>query len=220
MNLDIINNIVNDVKNNKFIDEFIKELQNYIDTKKEDIKLPDSETKLNTMYRDKLLVERSNILNKYAEQTIDRGDMYYIYDTNSKMINGYNLCVCKEGMSHIVIEANKELLPKGSNIGSVLRKKGNEYVLDEEATIYIGNEIENIKKEIIEEQKEYLESKRIEGHVYEMSENNGESVWLFDITNNSSEGIEEMNFPNDLLENSEEGDLFIYRNGEYEKYSK
>ena len=220
MNLDIINNIVNDVKNNKFIEEFIKELQNHIDTKKEDIVLSDSEIKLNTIYRDKLLIERSNILNSYAEQTLDKGEMYYIYDKNSKMVNGYNLCACKEGMSHMVIEASKEELPSESNIGSVLRKNGNAYILDQEATITINNEIKNIENKIIEEQKEYLESKRIEGHIYEMTENNGESVWLFDITNNSSEGIEEMGFPKNLLKNSEEGDLFIYRNGEYEKYSK
>ena len=220
MNLDIINNIVSDVKNNKFIDAFIKELQNYVDTKKEDIGLSNSEIKLNTIYRDKFFMERSNVLNSYAEQTLDKGEMYYIYDKNSKMIDGYNLCVCKEGMSHTIIEVSRSELPNESKIGSVLRKSGNTYILDEEATINIENKIENIKNEIIEEQKEYIESKRLEGHIYEMSENNGESVWLFDITNNSSEGIEEINFPDDLLKNSEEGDLFIYRNGEYQKYSK
>ena len=31
MNLDLVNNLVNDVKNNKFVQNFIKELRNYLE---------------------------------------------------------------------------------------------------------------------------------------------------------------------------------------------
>ena len=36
--------------------------------------------KMTTEYRDKMLLERNEILQKYAENTLDKSDMYYIYD--------------------------------------------------------------------------------------------------------------------------------------------
>ena len=165
-----------------------------------------------------MLIERSNILNKYANETISKGEMYYIYSKNSKMEDGYNLCICEKEKSHTVIEESLENLPNEATIGSVLRKSGTSYILDEDATNIIAEEINNMKDRLLEEQTEYLESKRIEGHVYEMSENDGDRAWLFDITIDSSEGVEEIDFPIGLLNSSHEGDLFIYKNGEYVPY--
>lgn len=236
MKLDLVNNIVNDMKNNKLVQSFIKELQNYLESsrfqnsytniEKGDISLVNSihnENKIIAKYRDKMYTERTHILNNYAKQTIDKGTMYYIYDKNSKMAEGYNLCICEEGKSHIVIEKSKEELPSGAKIGSVLRTIDDEFILDEEATKAISQEIYIMKDEILKEQIEFLESKRIEGHIYEMAENSGDRVWLYDITNESSngiEGVEEIDFPKELLQEAVEGDLFIYENGKYQKYLK
>lgn len=74
-----------------------------------------------------------------------------------------------------------------------------------------------MKDELLEEQTEFLKSKRIEDHIYEMSENNEGRAWLFDITESSTEAIEEIDFPQELLNDSREGDLFVYKNGEYQK---
>ena len=83
MRLDLINNIVNNAKNNKF---FLEELQNsmtknkYFNSEKEDIPLTNptySENRIITKYRDKMLIERANILNNYAKQTLNKGEMYY-----------------------------------------------------------------------------------------------------------------------------------------------
>ena len=133
MNLDLVNNIVNDVKNNKFVQNFIKELQNYlenntlknnyINTEKEDIPLVNpthNGNKIIAKYRDKMYIERSHILNNYAKQTLEKGPMYYIYNKNSKMLDGYNICICEEGKSHDIIEADKNELPNGAKIGSVI----------------------------------------------------------------------------------------------------
>ena len=177
-----------------------------------------NENKITTKYRDKMLIERSNILNNYAKEALDKGEMYYIYNKNSKMENGYNLCICEEGKSHTVIEESIENLPNEATIGSVLRKIGNSYILDEEATNKINEEINDMKDRLLDEQTEFLKSKRVEGHVYEMSENDGDRAWLFDITIDSNEAVEEINFPIELLDNSKEGDLFIYKNGEYIPY--
>jgi len=230
LNLDLINNIFNDVKNNKFVQDFIKELQNYLEnsisksnyanTRKEDISLLNpiyNENKIIAKYRDKMYIERSNILNNYAKQTSDKGEMYYIYSKNSRLEDGYNLCICEEGKSHVVIEESKSKLPSGAEIGSVLRKADEGYVLDNEATKDIEEEICKMMDTLLDEQTEFLESNRLEGHIYEMSENGGDRAWLFDITNNSNEGVEEIDFPEELLKNTKEGDKFIYKNGEYVK---
>ena len=234
MNLDLVNNIFKEVKNNKFVQNFINELQsylensmsNYINIEKEDIPLINpthNGSKIIAKYRDKMLIERSNILNNYAKQTLDKGKMYYIYDKNSKMSDGYNLCICEEENSHTVIEKSKDELPTGAKIGSVLREQGEGYFIDKEATEEISQDIYNMKSEVLKEQNQFLESKRIEGHIYEMGENDGDRAWLYDVTNGNSngiEGVEEIDFPIELLNDGKEGDLFIYKNGEYQKYLK
>ena len=174
MKLDLINDIINSTKDNKIVQNFVNELQNYLEnsisknnysnTEKGDIQLTNTnhnEEKIITIYRDQMYIERANILNNYAKQTRDKGQMYYIYDKNSKLENGLNLCICENGQSHTVIEASINELPNGVKVGSVLRKQGNIYVLDNEATKDIAESIGKMKSEILEKQKEFLNSKRI-----------------------------------------------------------
>ena len=87
----------------------------------------------------------------------------------------------------------------------------------------ISQEINKMKDEILNKQTNFLESKRIEGHIYEMSEKSDDRAWLYDITNgnnNVQEEVEEIEFPKELLKDGKEGDLFIYPNGEYQRYVK
>ncbi len=217
MKLDLINGIAN---NTKFVQDFIKELQDYLE-RKEDISLINpihKGNKIITEFRDKMYIERSKILNDYAKQTIDKGQMYYIYDKNSKLEYVYNLCICEDEKSHIIIEANRNILPNDAKMGSILRKLKDSYTLDNEATKDISEKIEKMKDELLEKQTEFLNSKRIEDHIYEVSENGKDRIWLFDITSNSDEALEEIDFPKELLQNAKVGDLFIYKNGEYKQY--
>lgn len=256
MNLDLINNIVNNMKSNKVIQGFVKELQNYLESEaknnfknigKEKFTLDNSmyntNKKFTTIYRDKMNIKRAQILRNYASQMEEKGEMYYIYDKNSKMGDGYNLCIYNGSNNPEIIEKNKNELPYGSNIGSILRKIDGRFILDEEASKEISQEIYNMEEELLEQQSNYLESKRIEGHIYEMSEKDQNSIWLFDVTNekinedynideqnniekydvidsenNIEEGFEEIDFPKELLKNAREGDIFIYKNGEYQQY--
>ena len=220
MNLDLINDLVNRISNNSSIQVFLKELQKNIErnkAKREDILLNNDE-KMVTEFRDKMLIERAHILNEYAKQTSNLGEMYYIYCKNLNMENRYNMCICRDEMNHNVIEIDAENLPVGSQIGSVLRKHEDSFILDEEATEEVTKEIENMKENIMREQEEYLNSVRIEEHIYELSEKSDDRVWLFDTTNVSNEAIEEIDFPKELMEDSQEGDLFIYEYDEYKKY--
>lgn len=233
MKINLDKNIINNIKSNKTIQSFMEELQNHLETcitknniniEKEDIPLVNpahNENKIIAKYRDTMYIKRAQILNNYAKQSKDKGTMYYIYDKNSKMADGYNLYVCEEKYSHAVIEKSKNDLPEGAKIGSVLRHTESGFIIDEDATNEILQKINQMKSKLIEEQTKYLESKRIEGHIYEMPEKSSDRAWLYDITNENSNGIEEIeeiNFPKELLQNATEGDLFIYENGKYQKY--
>ena len=174
MRLDLVNNIVNDMRNNKLVQSFIKELQNYLESsisknsymniEKEDISLVNpihNGNKIIAKYRDKMYTERTHILNNYAKQTLDKGKMYYIYDKNSKMVDGFNLCICEEEHSHTVIEKSKDCLPEGAKIGSILRYAESGFIIDEEATKAISQEINQMKSKLIEEQTKYLDRKSV-----------------------------------------------------------
>ena len=200
---------------------FIKELSNYLennvqfnDLTSENLALYNQ--KIIGKYKDKMLLERNNILQKYAENTQEKGEMYYIYSSNK---DKYNISICSENQSHEIIEKTKQELPEGSNLGSVLRKQGKNFTLDVETTQEVEKEINKMIKEKIEEQNNYLESKRIEGHIYEVGEKSQGRIWLYDlnnVNNGEMEAIEEIEFPKNLYQIAKEGDTFIYKNGEYQ----
>lgn len=236
MKLDMVNNLFNNLKENKFVQNFMEELSKYIENNitnnsklinsdykwsnlnSENLTLYDK--KIITKFKNEILVARNNILKNYAEKTKESGEMYYIYNISENERNSYNLCSCNQEKSHEVITKAIEELPKGAGLGSVLRKQGENFILDLDATKSIGTEINSMIEEKIEEQNQYLKSKRIEGHVYEVGEKYSGRIWLYDLNNTAGggmEGIEEIEFPKDLYETAKEGDLFIYKNGEYQR---
>lgn len=237
MDLDLINNLSNNLsKENDFVQNFIKELSNLLKNNganntenisednawnnliSNDLELYNK--KIISKYKDEMLIERSNILQNYAKNTRENGEMYYIYNTSTNDNNSYNLCVCSPNRSNSVITKKIEELPQGATLGSVLRKQKENFVLDIEGTKNVGKEINNMIKEKIKEQEKYLEGKRIEGHHYEVGEKYSGRICLYDLNNKingSMEEIEEIAFPKDLYENAKKGDVFTYINGTYEK---
>ncbi len=225
------------LKENKTVQNFIKELSNYLENNlmngKKNPKtdstwnnlLSDNQEldnkKIISKYKDKMLLERVNILQSYALRTREKGEMYYIYNTNTQEKDTYNLCICDENKSNEIITKKVEELPKGAYLGSVLRKRGENLVLDQEATENLEKEISNMIKKTIKEQDQYLESRRIEGHIYQVNEKDLGRIWLCDLNERVGGGIEEIEeieFPKDLYEAAKTGDLFIYQDGTYQKY--
>lgn len=223
MDLERINTLFNNAKNNEFVKSFITEIYNNLNNDIINSKniMEENTLKgsiLTTEFRDKFNVEINDILINYADETKEKGKMYYIYSKNSSNQDMYNLSICDRENTNMVIEENALNLPQSSGVGTILRKNlENKYVIDELGTEEIKEKIENLEKNIYEEQENFLESRRIENHVYELSEKDEKSVWLFDITNNDDEAFEEIDFEKDIFENAEEGDKFIYKNGRYEK---
>jgi len=239
LNLDLKNDILKNLKENKIVQNFINELSNYlknsienkseehnIDDKWNNLSLDEDLTiyneKIITKFRDEMFTQRSKILQDYAQDTKEKGEMFYIYDISTNEKSSYNLSYCDINRSYEVLTKSIEELPSESNLGSVLRKNGKNFIIDIEATKEVEKEINNMIKEKIEEQREYLNSKRIDGHIYEVGEKYSGRIWLYDLKNISGggiEGIEEIEFPKDLYQTAKEGDLFVYEDGEYKRHT-
>lgn len=227
MNLDLVNDLFNNLKENKFVQNFMNELSNYleknlsnnnfssnswIDLSNDDLTIFD--TKITTKFRDEMLVERNNILQNYAKNINDADDIFYIYSINSNNKNSYNLYNCR---TNDIVTKSIDDLPNGSELGSILSYKFGSFILDNEATEMLGNEIISMIKDKIIEQNDFLANNRIEGHIYEVGEKSSGRVCLYDLNsvNGGSDGIEEVEFPATLYDRVDENDRVVFRDGEY-----
>ena len=201
LRLEIFNNIAENIKNSGIVEKFIKELSATLERNSN--KYIMNSEKMTTEYRDKMLLERNEILQKYAENTLDKGS--------------YLATLCKGENSHEVIKISKEELPENATIGSVLRLKNQNYVLDRETTDFVKDELENCINTLLEEQKRKMEENRIEGHLYEFVENDRDIVSLIDVTKDDGEVFEEFDFPLEFLNGINEGDIFEFRDGRYQR---
>ena len=207
MDLNIFKNIKNNLNNEdrKEVIAFLKELSDFIE--KDDIKVDrnmieeNQANKLISKFRDEMLLERIEILNNYAKETAEKGNMYFIYDKNSTDIDKYNMCLCNENDIYKVIEVKKSELPEETQLNSVLRMNNGEFILDKESTDVLKIKMDEMINELLKKQENYLQEHRIEGHVYKVDEKEEDRIWLVDITNNSNEAIEEINISEEVLNN-------------------
>ena len=223
MDLSVFKSIKENLNNNdrKEIVNFLKELSNYIENDKLKVdrnmlEKVEDEKKIISKFRDKMLLERIDILNSYAMETSEKGSMYFVYDKNSTDINKYNMCLCNENDIYKVIEVSKNELPEGTEINSVLRVNNGRYILDKQSTDDLTIKIDEMIERLMEEQENFLQEYRIEGHVYKVDEKEEDRLWLIDITKNSNEAIEEIKISEDVLKNVNVGDKLKFNNANYQ----
>ena len=207
MNLDIFENLIDKVKENEFIQNFTKELEKNIENSMQKSMLEKfvSDNKIISEYKDKMLINRNMIL-----QELNNNEMYYIYD---KKGSDYLATICESGKSHDVIRISEKDVKSNAKIDSVLRKINDKFELDEETTNIVKIKQEEKFNEILEEQNKIMESRRIEGHIYEYVEGSKNSVWLID--NNLSNGDVFEEIQQEVFKDAQEGDLFEYIDGKY-----
>ena len=222
MNLDFVNNLFNNLKENKLAKDFMNELSDYLENNGWNNLLADdltiNDTKIISKYKDNMLKERANILQDYAENTKEAGEMYYIYNVSENEKNSYN--ISKTDKNHKILTLSIDELPKETQLGSVLRKQGDKFILDANATRIVGKRINEMIEEQIKKQNQFLKDKRIDGHMYEVEEKDNGRIWLYDLNNIEGGGIEEfeeIEFPKDLYQMSKKGDKFLYKDGGYQK---
>ncbi len=218
MNLNIFKNLKNNItKNNESVQEFLNELKTTVETNREGsigiLEKVEEENKVSIGTKNQMEEKMNEILKEYAIETIEKGDLYFIVE-RSKKDETYTTYMYNEE-EDTVLKLLENELPKSSGVNSALRKIGEEYILDEEATLELENRINEMTEELLDEQNRVLEEYRKEGHLYRVSEKINNSVFLWDMTDEPKMEIEEVNFPENLLEEAEEGKVFEYINGEY-----
>lgn len=221
LNLNLFNNLRDITKENNIIHNFMKELKQALENnlggnvKKDETlvqRILDGGP-LTTQYRDKINIERSNIIKNFSKENSDQGDFYYVYSKWSD--NTYGAVNCKNGEMGEYIGLKENEFPKGAEVDCVLRVKNGKIELDKNATQQIQEELTQMINKLLKEQENTLEAQRVEGHIYEFIEKAGDMVELHDITKNTGRCFEEPNFPKELANKATTESRFKYENGEY-----
>ena len=199
----------------EFIEELAKILQNE-GTIGKDIDIVTqiaNDNKLSIASENEIYKERKNILLEYANDTKNKGSLYFIYN-KVKGENNYRVWEINENnITRTEIDEND--LPKEVTVNSVMRLKNNKFTLDLEATKIVSEQIRNRASIIIENQNKKIEEYKKEGHTYLVTEDINGRVFLWDSTEKPKFEIEDVNFPEELKYKAKEGNSFIYQNGTY-----
>lgn len=222
MEFNLFNCLKDATKENDVIQNFIKELGEFLEnnlcnnerTEETLIQKILGEEMLTTRYRDKINLERHDIINNYSMKNSEQGEFYYVY--NKRSDKTYGLISHKNGESGINIGVKESELPEDAGIDCVLRVKNGKFELDKDATEEIQKELTEMINRLLEEQANRLEEQRIEGHIYEFVEKAGNTVELIDVTSYTGECFEEIDFPSELVNKATQGDKIQYVNGEYQ----
>lgn len=220
MNLDFFKLLKNELLENKYINQFLKDLSNYLENINNELGIIEQvkdEKNISEISENKMLNEQNKILKNYANKTKEEGALYFI-SSKSKSDNKYTVFKYENNKeSTIKIEQNK--MPENIVVNSILRKHNDKYILDNKATEVIKNEIEQMVNKVIENQDKKLEDFRQENHLYLVEEDRNNRIYLKDLTIKSDYVLEEVNFPKTLLDKAAEGTIFKYEKGEYKFYS-
>ena len=227
MNLNFFNDLEKNDKLNKglfssiqdFIEDLANSLKNSSSNRDEDIVTQIiSNNKVTLATENSIFKARENAIHNYAIQTESEGPLYYVYN-KIKDSDSYRVIEI-DGETEKMLTVNKENLPTGATVNSGMRKNGDTFVLDTYATEYISSTITNDAKKLIEKQNQKLANYRKEGHIYLVTEDTNNRIYLYDTTSNPEFEIEEIDFPEELKSVATEGRKFIYINGSYELYEQ
>lgn len=229
MNLNLFNNLTNSIKENEIIQNFIKELQEFLENptlkdnsnKTEEIGILEkiqSERNTSIANKNRMNIIMDDVLMQYANNTINSGDLYFVAGKSSKIENTYIVYKYENGKDSIINISVKEL-PQNAGINSVLRVKNRQYVFDEKATNDLIKKITQMANDLLDKQNKTLNEYRKDGHIYMVTEKINDSVFLWDTTDKPDKEIEEVDFPKELKDKATEGTVFIYTGGKYEFFS-
>ena len=149
MNLDL-NRVIEKEGQNEFVKEFIKELGEYLEMKNnkkmENIELTPEEDL--DFYR-----KKSDFLQEYFKNELSdlkNGEIFMVTDKfeNDSEYHRYKVAQYKNDKECKYIAFEKDL-PENIKIGDMVRKVDGKYLLDEQATEFVNDSINNIMNEII-----------------------------------------------------------------------
>ena len=170
----------------------------------------EAKRKVSKAYGNEIKKKIDEILMSHSTETL-----YFIHNKFTKTDEKYSVYKYENGEAE-VIALEKDKLPQNSGVNSILRLKNGEYILDEEVTENVQNEIMQMAEEVLNGQDKELDEYRKENHLYMVEEKINDRVFLIDITEKVGYSLEEVNFPEELLPKAHIGATFEYKNGKYE----
>lgn len=237
MNLDLVNDLVNHVKENPLVRNLIDELSHYLETNSKgklglERQVPRmeqilSEHKLTTGNENAIRQRQNDILLAYAEKNYQHQPMYLIQDNkkiewhnNQRHENkdAYTVLQIQDGkMEQIAMDKDK--MPEGLNVNDVFRMEDGKILRDDLATKELQEEITDMVKQILDNQERSLSKYRKEGHLYMVTQEVGNNRFLCDLEEEPRVEFEEVAITEDLLHKATEGIVLKYENGRYEYYA-
>lgn len=218
MNLEFFNRLANQLEQSQGIQKFMNELGNFLKNTIEDngnnmgiLDRIEKEKNVSLVSKNKIRNQKQEILKNYAEETKNEDELYFV--TAKRNEEGIYRVEKYSGNDIKVIDLQ---LPKDTLLNSVMREKDGEYVLDQSATDYITDKLENMLNKVLEEQARELEDYRKQGHLYLVTEDTNGRIYLSDQTEKRGFEIEEVDFPNELRSKVSEGTMLKYENGSYQ----
>lgn len=236
-NLENKNNLTNNSNECSTLQRFIGELKEFLEKQEKKFKGNSIDTnnirkeesflekayakhKITVSCRDEIDKGIMHILNETSKNDMSEADMYFIHNKDSEK-GTYEASIYHNGKAYASAKIMENELPDNAGVDSVLRIKNGHYVLDKEVTEKLKQEIEEIIETAIEHQRERLQKARVEEHIYKVREVEKDRLWLVDETdleeNKSSIHIEEIEFPEELLESAKVGCIYQYIGGKYRK---
>ena len=226
MSLDFFNNLKENLSNNEVISNITEGIQDFLtevsdrlnDNENNNLDIVSEITTARTTSlssENSIMKARDEILREYAKNTTDKGDLYFIFN-KIKDSDDYRVIQMGEDID-TTLKVNINELPEGSGLNQVMRLKNGKFELDEIGTENVLNKIYIKAEEILDRQDRKLQEYRKDGHIYVVTEDINNRIFLWDTTSKPDFEIEEVNFPRQLLNEAKEGNKFIYKNGEYER---
>ena len=215
MKLDLFNNLFNDIKKEDFIQNFMNELSDYMKKDKESEELLSTDEivkkySLNMQSSIKLREEREQIIEKYCANSGE--ELYYVTykytDKNIYTISKYN----EEGKNN-TFYLSKYDLPQDVREDNVLKKEGDKYVINQNATKVITKQIEECAIAIAKIQESQLNNLRTENALYQVVGFTSKGVTLRNLENNIK--FEETEIKQDIKSKIGTDYILKYVNGEY-----
>ena len=225
MSLDFLNNLKENLSKNETlsnladgIQDFITEVSDRLNNSNEELDIVSkitSERKSSLASENSIMKARDETLKEYAKNTMEKGDLYFVFN-KVKGTDDYRVIQMSENTDKTVTINSKDL-PTNCELNQVMRLNNGKLEVDAVGTEEVLNTIYKKADDILDRQDKKLRDYRQEGHIYTVTEDNNNRIFLWDTTAKPDFEIEEVNFPKDLLQEAKEGSKFIYTNGNYEK---
>lgn len=229
MNLDLVNGILKELKENDFVQDFINDLTSYLENKNEEKPILEeilSKNNITTANENSIRWKMDDVILDYAKENFKDETMYFVNDNkkivwknNKKDYNNDILSIWKVENNKIEeIGLEKSKLKEKLSINDVFKIENDEAIIDKIATKELKDKILEMANEIIEKQNNNLSNYKKEGHLYVVKEEIGNNRFLKDITEDKNTEFEEVDIPKEILDKAVEGSVLKYTNGKYEYF--